>query len=50
MQLNTNQTKEMRIYLGWKELDLDPITHDVSEIACVAEFKLLGLMITGLLG
>ncbi len=45
MQLNTDKTKEMRVYFGWKELDIDPITLDGSEIACVAEFKLLGLMI-----
>ncbi len=45
MQLNTVKTKEMRVYFGWKELDLEPITLDGSEIACVTEFKLLGLMI-----
>ncbi len=44
MQLNTDKTKEMRVYFGWKELDLDPI-NTWSEIACVTEFKLLGLMI-----
>ncbi len=34
----------MRVYFGQKEMDLDPITIDGSEIECVAEFKLLGLM------
>ncbi len=45
MQWNTDETREMRVYFGQKELDLDPITLDGSEIACVAEFKLLGHMI-----
>ena len=45
MQLNTDKTKEMRVYYGRKELVLDPITLNGTEIACVEEFKLLGLII-----
>ncbi len=37
--------KAMRVYFGQKELDLDLITLDGSEIACVAEVKLLVLII-----
>ncbi len=45
MQHNTDKTKEMSVYFGKKELDLDPITLDESEITCAAEFKLLVFMI-----
>ncbi len=44
-QLNNDKTKEIRVYFGRKELDFNSIKLYGSEIARVAKFKLLRLMI-----
>ncbi len=44
MQLNTDKTKEMRIYFGKQPFELLPIITNNNEIDCVSVFKWLGLM------
>ncbi len=48
MQLNTDNTKGMRIYFGHKALQIVPIKMDGHEIECVSFFKLLGIRINAI--
>jgi hypothetical protein len=45
MTLNVNKTKEMRVYLGKKELSLSKVVIGQNEVESVVQFKLLGLII-----
>ncbi len=45
MELNTDKTKGMSIYLGHKALKIVPIKMNGNEIECVSFFKLLSIMI-----
>jgi hypothetical protein len=45
MKINVDKTKEMRIYLGRKKIDLQPLLMDECELEVVDHSKLLGVIL-----